>query len=199
MEETCRITLGSSHSKERDEIDYYISVGQTNDDLERGERHRSGKFTFSYDYRKRPYLFFLELNGKDTNVVFRFGDGEADRKSFDMFSLFKWNKKELLAGEYLTSGCYKKSLLSDDFECFNGFFPFGFTLIQPSCPQMGDPFSKFFNGYAVHKPVPPEGKLLSFSFRELKFNSVTIYRDLISRESLWRCELRPSRQRNALD
>jgi len=50
-------------------------------------------FDFGYDYEvDRSLLLFVELAGTSCNVVVRMSTEEGDRKSIEMFELFRSNK-----------------------------------------------------------------------------------------------------------
>ena len=79
---------------------------------------------------------------------------------------------------------YKKSFLGDDFEKFEGFLPFGFTLIQPSHEWFTSRYV-----YCAHRWPRELGvlrrEILSLRIYTLNFQSVRIYNDAIVRDILW--------------
>ena len=108
---------------------------------------------------------------------------EGDTKSYDMFQLFKGMKTHLSKSEWASrlSAKFRKSLFADEWENFMGFFPFGFTLIQPPLSHLSSIAGGDFV-HVVHKP--PNKYLLSLLIYRHRFRTVRIYSDLVTREVL---------------
>jgi hypothetical protein len=139
-------------------------------------------YNFGYSYESdRSLLLFIELTDVSRNVVVRMSTEEEDRKSYDAFQLFTGIKSGLSQREWGYRVSYKKSIFSSDWDNFSGFYPFGFTLIQPPLSYLSSICSGDFV-YHVHKP--PDPHILSLRIYKHRFRAVRIYKDIVVRDVL---------------
>jgi hypothetical protein len=183
------ITVGESPSVKKSgkyRIRGTILLDQGNEYEE--TRDGFGTFIYDFDYDAQystPFLLFIELTGQCAQVLLRLGNSAGDRKSYDMLLLFKGIKETVVKERMI----YKKRLFQDDFECFDGFFPFGFTLVQPALNSfLGiGTFSYGYHGFASRD-------LLSFRIFQYRFHTLTIYGDIVAKSALFRRSFRRSIQ-----
>jgi len=148
------------------------------------ENGRIGRhvYNFSYNYEAEPsLLLFIELTALTSNIVVRMSTEEGDRKSYDSFRLFTGIKSGLSEHEWGYRVGYKRALFSSDWENFHGFYPFGFTLIQPPLSTLSSIGSGDFV-YGLHKP--PDPHILSLRIYSHRFRAIKIYKDIIARDVL---------------
>lgn len=139
--------------------------------------------SYAFPKRRHPFLLFIEFkgqnrNGEERNILIKLGNDTGDRKSYDMFLLFKTLKADLVKNKWIAI-VYKKSLFQDDFENFQGFYPFGFTLVQPSFgPVLG--IGDFNYSVDLSNEACPSLKIYNHTF-----NEVRIYEDIVTRKTVW--------------
>jgi hypothetical protein len=139
-------------------------------------------YTFRYNPEiDRHLLLFIELTDVSRSVVVRMSAEQGDRKSYDAVELFMGIKSDLSEREWGPRAGYKRSLFSSDWDNFDGFWPFGFTLIQPPLSALASIGSGDFM-YTLHKPPAPQ--ILSLRIYKHRFRAVRIYKDLIARDVL---------------
>ena len=130
-------------------------------------------YQFRYDPKiERFLMLFIELNGPDGRVLLRMSTEPADRQSHDMFQLFRDIRRHPLRKDVLQFHFMDKSLFASEWDRFGGgFYPFGFTLVEPPCPSQ-------LSGDFVYIAHPPKfSDLLSLQIHRRRFNTLTISKD----------------------
>jgi len=136
-------------------------------------------YNFLYDYASvEPFSLFLQMRGEPQSVVLRLGNALGDRKSYDMFHFFNNTKSAAMKNTWSPRVGYRKGMFSSEFDNFQGFWPFGFTLIQPTANEL-------LLGHFHYRAFPPsESCVLELSIYNYRFTSIAIYNDLVTREVL---------------
>lgn len=141
--------------------------------------HCSHLFKYSYDV-DRSFARYIELESSGGGVVVRVSAEEGDAKSYDMFQLFRGIKSEVARLDYRVR--FKRAMFSSEWDCFEGFFPFGMTLIQPPLSSLSSIGGGDFV-YVAH--TPPSPYLLSLRIYRRTFRALRVLKDLTSRDVIY--------------
>jgi hypothetical protein len=143
--------------------------------------HCSHAFRYSYD-EDRSLVFYIELDDPAGSIVVRLGTDEGDTKSYDMFQLFLGIKSEASQEGWAHRLRFQKKLFSGDWDNFEGFYPFGMTLIQPPLSSLSSMGSGDFV-YVAHAPTSPH--LLSLRIYRRRFRGLRVFKDVTGRDVVY--------------
>jgi hypothetical protein len=180
---TIEVSRDVRHRNNPNHDEYYLNIRArlsepkyTSRDLEWYGHHH---FAFTWDHTAGPVLLFVELVGEKQSVLLRIGTSEGDRKSYDMVTVFRKRKADLMTDQFRTTVIYEKALLSSEYENFRGFFPFGLTLIQPAWESSSDITCSVFPS--------TDARMWSLRIHNRTFSQVRILGDIVRREVLSEC------------